>query len=229
MDLKKSKQASLENKRGIYFIIGFLISCSLILISFEWTSDVDLKSELAASDYLDIDVEIMQIIPRDEHKPVPKPELPNVKKVLEIAPDDIELEDYDFSTEVTKNTLIDFRFIDSNPVENIDDDPIPFVQVEDKPRFNGGDPNIEFVRYIVANLIYPEIAAENGVSGRVFVQFDIDVSGKLVDPVILREVHPALDAEAIRVVLSSPKWIPGKQRSKAVKVRYVFPINFVLK
>ena len=61
------------------------------------------------------------------------------------------------------------------------------------------------------------------------MQFDIDQNGSLVDPVIYRGVDPALDAEALRVVSMSPQWIPGKQRGKAVKVRYVFPINFVLK
>lgn len=228
MDLKKTKQASLENKRLTYFIIGFLISCSLVLISFEWTSHADIKSELAASDNLVIDVEIIQLIPRDEPEPSPEPELPVVKTVLDIVPDEVELEDYDFSTEVTRNTTVNFRF-DPEPVETVVDDPIPFILVEDKPLFNGGDPNVEFVRYIARNLVYPEIAAENGVDGKVLIQFDIDVVGNLVNPVILRKVDPALDAEAIRVVLTSPRWNPGKQRSKAVSVRYVFPITFKLR
>ena len=87
---------------------------------------------------------------------------------------------------------------------------------------------MEFARFIAKHLKYPEIAAENGVYGRVTLQFVIDESGKLVDPVILKGVDPALDAEALRVVLSSPRWTPGMQRNKAVKVSYTFPINFRL-
>ena len=83
-------------------------------------------------------------------------------------------------------------------------------------------------KYIGQNLRYPEIAAENGISGRVIVQFAVNKVGTVVDAKVVRSVDPALDKEAIRVVMSSPKWTPGKQRGKAVKVLFTFPINFVL-
>ena len=76
--------------------------------------------------------------------------------------------------------------------------------------------------------MYPEIASENGVSGRVLVQFTVDSKGNVVNAKVLRSVDPALDKEALRVVMSSPKWKPGKQRGKAVNVLFTFPINFVL-
>ena len=188
---------------------------------------MDLKTDLTATEDLEFEVELIQVTRRDEPKPEPKPELPIIKEVIDIVPDDVEIDDVDFSSEVTRDTKYKFIFDDPDP-EDIVDDPIPFVNVEDKPQFNGGDPNYEFARYIARNLRYPEIAAENGVYGRVIVQFVIDETGALVDPVILKAVDPALDAEAIRVILTSPKWTPGKQRNKPVKVSYVFPINFVL-
>lgn len=227
MDLKKSKQASLENKRGIYFIIGLIVSCSLILISFEWRTTVDIKTDLASKETLEYEMDLIQVTRRDE--PRPKPELPAVKNVIEIVEYEIEFEDVEFDTEVTKHTNYNFILDDPQTEEIIPDDPIPFVNVEDKPKFNGGDPNSEFARYVARNLRYPEIAAENGISGRVLVQFVIDETGRLIDPVIIRSVDPALDAEAIRVLYNSPKWTPGKQRNKPVKVSYVFPFNFVLK
>jgi protein TonB len=101
-----------------------------------------------------------------------------------------------------------------------------FYIVEDMPTFNGGDPATEFRKYIARNLRYPEIAAKNGISGRVIVQFAVDRVGNVVDAVVVRNVDPALDKEAVRVVMSSPKWVPGKQRGKAVKVLFTFPINF---
>ena len=103
-----------------------------------------------------------------------------------------------------------------------------FYIVEDMPTFNGGDPAPEFRKYIARNLRYPEIEAKKGISGRVIVQFAVNKSGQVVDAIIVRGVDPALDKEAIRVVMSSPKWTPGKQRGKSVKVLFTFPINFVL-
>ncbi|MEA3480076.1 MAG: TonB family protein [Bacteroidota bacterium] len=229
MDLKKSNQANLEHKRISNFIIGLIVTFSLILISFEWTSPLDRNYELALANNIEIDIEVMEAIPREEPKPLPKEELPAIKTVIDIVPDDVELEDVDFSTEVTKNTVYIFSFDDTEEPEIIDEAPIPFAEVADKPLFNGGNPNVEFARYVARHLKYPEIAAENGVYGRVTLQFVIDENGKLVDPVILRGVDPALDAEALRVVLASPKWTPGKQRNKPVKVSYTFPINFRLR
>ena len=110
---------------------------------------------------------------------------------------------------------------------HIDEEEVFYI-VEDMPTFNGGDPATEFRKYIGQNLRYPEIAAENGISGRVIVQFAVNKVGTVVDAKVVRSVDPALDKEAIRVVMSSPKWTPGKQRGKSVKVLFTFPINFVL-
>jgi len=101
-----------------------------------------------------------------------------------------------------------------------------FYLVEDMPTFNGGDPVTEFRKYISQVLQYPPIAAENGISGRVIVNFTVDKEGYIVNPVILVSADPALDAEAIRVIKSSPRWEPGFQRGKPVNVVYTFPINF---
>lgn len=228
MDLKKSIRANLEYKRKTNFIIGLIVAFSLVLISFEWTTPLDLNNDFAMANEIQIDIEVMEAIPREQAKPMPEEELPPIKEVIDIVPDDIELEDWNFSNEVTEKTEYNYIF-DDEEEELIHDAPIPFAAVEDKPLFNGGDPNVEFARYISRHLIYPEIAAENNVFGRVTLQFVIDENGNLVDPVIIRGVNPALDAEALRVVLSSPKWTPGKQRNKPVKISYTFPITFKLK
>ena len=85
-----------------------------------------------------------------------------------------------------------------------------------------------FHSWVAKNLKYPEIAAENGISGKVYIQFVVNRQGKVEDAVIIRGADPSLDNEAIRVVMSSPKWSPGKQRGKSVKVQFTIPINFVL-
>ncbi|MCF8345571.1 MAG: M56 family metallopeptidase [Bacteroidales bacterium] len=104
-----------------------------------------------------------------------------------------------------------------------------FYIVEEMPTFNGGDADVEFRKYIGDNLEYPEVAAENGISGRVIVQFAVNAKGVVEDAVIVRSADPALDEEALRVVMASQTWQPGKQKGEKVKVLFTFPINFVLK
>jgi protein TonB len=228
MELKKSKKADLEKKKGMYITVGLVISLSIVLVAFEWTKGEDKDDGSDAVAEIQFEDEMMQITRREEPKPEPKPEQPKVAEVLDIVDDDVEIEDdFDFDMEATDDTEYDFTTMISDEGEDIEEEEVFYI-VEDMPTFNGGEPATEFRKYIAQNLQYPEIAAENGVSGRVIVQFAVDRTGQVVDAVVVRSVDPALDKEAIRVVMSSPKWTPGKQRGKAVKVLFTFPINFVL-
>jgi protein TonB len=114
------------------------------------------------------------------------------------------------------------------PQDTIPEEHELFYIVEEMPTFNGGDPEVEFRKFIAQNLQYPESAARDSISGRVIVQFAVNKEGKVVDPLVVRSVNPALDKEAIRVVQSSPKWTPGIQKGKEVEVLFTFPINFVI-
>ena len=228
MELKKAKKADLEKRKSMFLEIGLVVALSIVLVAFEWTKgegkddNTDVVSEIQFED------EMMQITRREEPKPEPKPEQPKVAEVLDIVDDDVEIEDdFDFDMEATDDTEYDFTSMMGDDDEEIEEEEVFYI-VEDMPTFNGGDPATEFRKFIAQNLRYPEIAAENGISGRVIVQFAVDKVGTLVDAVVVRSVDPALDKEAVRVVMSSPKWVPGKQRGKAVKVLFTFPINFVL-
>lgn len=117
--------------------------------------------------------------------------------------------------------------VDSDCVQDADK-VIDSSCVEIKPSFKGGDAN-EFTKWVNARLEYPEIAKENGVQGRVTLQFTIDVDGTLYDVKVLRGVDAALDKEAVRVVSKSPRWKPGIQRGRPVKVSYTFPVVFQLR
>ena len=228
MELKKTKSADLEKRKGMFIEIGLVITLAIVLVAFEWTKGEgkDLDENVVAD--IQMEDEMMQITRREEPKPEPKPEQPKVAEVLDIVDDDVEIEDdFDFDMEATEDTEYDFTSMMGDDDEEIDEEEVFYI-VEDMPTFNGGDPATEFRKYIAQNLQYPEIAAENGVCGRVIVQFAVNKTGKLVDSKIVRSVDSALDKEAIRVVMSSPRWTPGKQRGKAVKVLFTFPINFVL-
>ena len=91
----------------------------------------------------------------------------------------------------------------------------------------GGDQST-FTAWVSKNIVYPEIAKENGISGRVMLQFTVERDGSVTNVVVLRGIDSSLDREAVRVVQSSPKWTPGKQRDRPVRVRYTFPVIFRL-
>ena len=100
-----------------------------------------------------------------------------------------------------------------------------FGTVEVKPTFNGGDAN-GFAQWIGSQLTYPEECKEEGISGRVVVNFTIGTDGKVTDVKVLRGVHEKLDAEAVRIISMSPDWTPGMQEGKTVPVSFTIPIMF---
>jgi len=119
------------------------------------------------------------------------------------------------SSEALKNELIE-----NNDV---------FDNVDVMPLFNNGDPSVEFRKYIYQNLKYPEIASKKGITGRVIVQFTVNKEGKIVNPSIRSNSDPELNEEVLRLLTSSPNWIPGKQKGNPANVRFTFPVNFILK
>ena len=119
-------------------------------------------------------------------------------------------------------------YVEAVEEEEVEEEAIPFQLVEEKPTFQGGDAN-EFSKWVNSKLVYPEIAKENGVQGRVTLQFTVNADGTVSNVKVLRGVDSSLDKEAVRVVSSSPKWKPGKQRDRAVKVTYTFPVIFQLR
>ena len=112
-------------------------------------------------------------------------------------------------------------------VQEAEPEEIPFVVVEEMPMFPGGD--AELLKYIGLNTVYPDIAKENNIQGRVIVRFCVTAKGGVSQVSILKGVDPELDKEAIRVVNTLPAFKPGKQGGKPVPVWYMVPITFTLK
>ena len=227
MEPKKSEKANLEKRKGVFFQLGLVIALSLMLIAFEWTSGGLSANEFDMGDMEQVEEEIIPITRQEQPEPPKPPEPPKVTEVLNIVDDDVEIEDElqldDF--EVDQNTEVEImEYVEE---EEEEEEAEIFFIVEDMPSFQGKGQD-GFREYIAKNLRYPEIAAENGISGRVFVRFVVEPNGSVSNVEVVRSVDPALDAEAVRVVESSPKWAPGKQRGKPVRVSFTFPINFVL-
>lgn len=227
MDLKKSHKANLERRQGGRFFLGLLISLSLILISFEWTTISTKLEAVHAASEIQFDVEEMDHIRREKLKPPLKPILPPLTPIIKAVDEELPMPEIDWSTEVTPDTKYVFENFPPDEPEVIEPEPDIFF-VEIMPTFNGGDPKVEFFKYILKNLHYPESAVENNISGRVVVKFVINDRGELVKAQIYHSVHPDLDNEALRVVNSSPRWEPGIQSGRRVDVTFIFPISFKL-
>ena len=227
MEVKKSPKADLEPKKTVFMQIGLVVVLSLVFIAFEWTStNVDVNTGLMIDDDA-VEEEIIPITRQEEVKPPPPPPPPKVTDVLNIVENDVELEEELIieDTEMDQDTEIDFSDINIEDDSAGDDAPVFFI-VEDMPEFPGGESALH--KYLGTEVKYPVIAQENGIQGRVYVKFVVNVDGQVANVEIARGVDPSLDKEALRVVKAMPKWKPGKQRGKAVRVSYTVPINFVL-
>ena len=225
MQVKKSEKASLENQKLIYVLMGFVFVLSLVYVALEWTEKEVTKYEITDTEFLfEEEVEIQQT--SQETPPPPPPPAVQEVEVLNVVEDNVETESIEVNTEDDKEAEVVIAAPVEAPVEE-EEEEVVFVVVESMPEFPGGQQAL--FKYLSENVKYPVIAQENGIQGRVICQFVVNKDGSIVDVEVVRSGgDPSLDKEAIRVIKSMPKWKPGKQRGKAVRVKYTVPVNFKL-
>ena len=220
MEPKKNKDYDLGRKRKFHLAIGFIISLSLVTVAFEWRTPVEpIDIPLLPT----IEESVLPPIPPTTHEP-PKPKL--IQPVVILAPDDEEIEvdvAFTLDIDISDETVEDYIDHSLPPEEPVD---IPVVFPETQPSFPGG---IEaFYQYVSETVNYPPSAIRRGISGKVFVEFVIDRDGALSELKIVKGIGGGCDEEALRVIQNSPRWNPGKQRGRPVRVRMVVPITFTL-
>ena len=229
MEKKKSERADLQNKKVLFMEIGCIIALALVYFGFEYTSE---EVRTVVLDDNSVITEIEDLIPITFETPPPPPAAPKIPVLsdqIDIVDDDIEIDDNMFlMLEDDPGSGVEIMDYIEVIDEVVEEEEIPFLLVEEKPTFQKGDAN-QFSKWVNQRLVYPEIAKENGVQGRVTLQFTIDRDGSLTKVKVLRGVDPSLDKEAVRVVSMSPKWEPGRQRDRAVPVTYTFPVIFKLR
>ena len=225
MQLKKSPKASLEDKKLVYVLMGLVLVLSICYVAFEWTEKEVTKYEVTDTEFFfEEEIDIQQTT--QETPPPPPPPAPVEVEVLNVVEDDVEVEEIQINTEDDKDVEVVIAPPVEAPVEEEEEEVI-FVVVESMPEFPGGQQAL--FKYLADNVKYPVIAQENGIQGRVICQFVVNKDGSIVDVVAVRSSgEPSLDKEAIRVIQSMPKWKPGKQRGKPVRVKYTVPVNFRL-
>lgn len=229
MEIKKTEAANLENKKLLFVELGLIVSLGVTFIAFSWSSTEKQAAVLDEGPQQTIEIEE---IPITQEAPPPPPETPKVPVLsdqIDIVDDEIQVEDNILNLEDNDDVVFEIKdYIEGPEEEVIEEEEIPYVFVEQKPSFKGGDANA-FSKWVATQLVYPEIAKENGVQGRVMVSFTIKSDGSVANVKVTRSLDPSLDKEAIRVVSSSPKWTPGKQRDRAVNVTYSLPVIFQLR
>ena len=227
MEIKKSPKADLEGKRSTWLLIGYVFILAVTFIAFEWSE----RDKKVATDtgiaQVDFEEEIIPITEQEEPKQAPPPpEAPKVEEVLKIVENDANVQESTIQATDDTKQAIEVKY---TPVEVVEEEPEEeqiFQVVEEQPEFPGGQ--IELMKFLQKNIKYPTISQENGVQGRVIVQFVVNRDGSIVDTQVMRGVDPYLDKEALRVVSTMPKWKPGKQRGKPVRTRFTLPVQFRL-
>lgn len=230
MEIKKSEKANLENKKLLFLELGLIVSLGITWFAFEWTSKETNVAVLEETTEVVLEEEIIPITQETPPPPPSAPKIPVLSDQIDIVDDEIEVNDDLFmNLEDDANMGVEImEYVEVTEEEVVEEEAIPFQLVEEKPSFQGGDAN-QFSKWVNSRLVYPEIAKENGVQGRVTLQFTVEKDGSVTKVKVLRGVDPSLDKEAVRVVSSSPKWTPGKQRDRAVPVTYTFPVIFQLR
>jgi len=226
MEQKKSEKADLENKKAIFFQIGLVFVLGLTLLAFEWKSYdktiVDTSSRQAAAVLEEVVLQTQQNAP-----PPPPPPPQQQTTVLEIVENDAKIEnEVSINAESDQKTIVEEYKAPTVVAEKEVVETEIFTVVEDNPAFPGGDE--ARIQFLQSNMKYPTMARESGIQGKVYVTFVVEKDGRVTDVKILRGIGGGCDEEAVRVVKAMPKWTPGKQRGKAVRVQFNLPIQFTL-
>lgn len=227
MELKKNPKADLENRRGLYLEIGLVVILVAALVAFNVkTYDKEEKVQVERQASEEIEDVIIQT-QQEELPPPPPPETPEVTTEFEVVEDDAEIKtELVVNAEVTEDT----KNIEITPVkieeEDEEEDVQIFTVVENDPEFPGGMEAL--YKYLRENIKYPSLARDNNITGKVYVTFVVERDGSIANPRVLKDIGGGCGQEAIRVVKAMPKWTPGKQRGKAVRVQFNLPVSFNL-
>jgi protein TonB len=226
IQIKQARYKKFRARKLLFSSIGFMLSLALVLMVFEWKTyekdgDVDVNQTASIVEEL-LDIPVTQQPPPPPQKVIKQP------KIVAVPEEEmIEELEIDLDMDISEDTEIEEIIVETAAeVEEETADEI-FLIVEKAPEPVGGLQ--AFYTYVSENIKYPVKAARMNISGKVFVQFVVNKDGSLTDFTVVKGIGGGCDEEAVRVLKSAPKWVPGKQRGKNVRVRMVIPIIFMLR
>lgn len=223
MELKKNPKVDLQNKRSILLEIGLIVALAVVIGAFLYTPK-EVRVEKIDMNYGPVEEEITEITRQDQKPPEPpkKTEITVITDILNIVTNDTKITtdigfaEFEEDIEIVQQVAVQEEEIEEEQI---------FYKVETMPSFMGGDIST-FRNWVQSKVKYPQLAQENNISGRVLLMFVVEKDGTLTNIEVLQTPDSSLSEEAIRVLKTSPKWTPGKQRNQSVRVKYTLPIDF---
>lgn len=229
MEVKKSKKADLENKRGMFMEIGLVVALAIVIIMFSVSQREKVVEVMDLGTIAD-EVEVIDVTTEQE------PETPTEQvqqQTVQVIADVLNVVKNDTKINTTFDWVEDFSEADDiiiTPIEveteEIEEETI-FIVADQKPTFQGGDLNV-FRNWVQSRLTYPQLAQENNIQGTVVVKFVVEKDGRITNIQVLRSPDKTLSDETIRVLSNAPKWEPARQRDQPVRFSYTLPVVFKL-
>jgi len=240
MEIKKSYKADLEHTKATGLLLGYIFALAMLFTAFEWTTREYVETEpvVFAAAYASMEEEVPPVTQQIFMSAAPPPpaDAPQVAEILDIVDDDEQIEETAIASSEASTEAISGPVGNPGPVmsanvgpvatEEASDEGEVFQIVEQMPEFPGGMEAL--MSYLGKNIHYPSQAQENNIQGRVIINFTVNKDGSIVDPEIKKSLDPSCDKEAMRVIKAMPKWKPGRQHGKPVRVRYTVPVLFRL-
>ena len=226
MEIKKSPKADLENKKMLFLEIGLVIALAVAGTAFAISSKPEPEPYTPPKqDVREQEFEMDRTVQEQQQQPEQqKAKTQVLADVLTIVSNDTKIDTPDLLFSDDASAFDDFEFEVEEVVENIVEEEI-FVTAEEMPTFQGGDLS-KFRNWVQSNVKYPQIALENGIQGNVVIKFVVEKDGKLSNIQVLQTPDKTLADAAVQVLQKAPKWKPGKQRNKPVRVTYTLPVSF---
>ena len=227
MEVKKSRDADLEQRRVQGFLLGLIVVLAVCFVALEWNSsdsgwtffdnDEDLEAEMELSPLKREPDEIPMMLPQEQQvEKKQSEELHLVENEVELPPEALEpqvVEEPEKLAEEEKPEVVDMY-----------NEPVDFRVVEDLPQFPGGA--TEFMKWLTKNLKYPASSQRQNVKGKVVAQFIVNVDGSVSDLELVEHLDAACDREVLRVLRMMPKWQAGVMNAKPCRTKVCIPIVF---
>lgn len=223
MDIKKYPEVDVRRKTDLFFMVGLILALGATYGAFSYGTRDEVKEDGPVAQVSE-EAEEMTDITRQETPPPPPPPPP---QTIEVVENDADVQEADIqSTETDETEVIETIVQEQVEVAETTKEPEIFTVVEESPEFPGGEGAM--MKYIAENLDYPPLARENNIQGRVVLSFVVNEDGHISDIKVVKDLGYGTAEAAIKVVKSMPRWKPGKQRNKPVKVRFNLPIRYQL-
>jgi protein TonB len=223
MEAKKTRRADLQNRRMLFMEIGLVIALVLVVGAFHW-GQAEKKVDAMVENVAPIEEELIVNTEQEQRQPEVRPQVNQVlSDIIDVVRNETQITtDFSFD-EFSEDFVVEVPVaVEEEVVEEA-----PIYNAEEMPTFQGGGLDV-FRNWVQEKLVYPRMASENNIQGQVTLQFVIERDGSLSNITEIGSPDRSLTEEAMRVLRTSPKWEPGKQRNRPVRVFYVLPIQFRL-